>query len=243
MSILTLDEIKTEIRSGMGNRTDTDSRLNGVINLSQTRIARLRDFDELRALAQINTPFTGTIADKFLTLASLNRYRKIYSIRLYASGNQSRKLIRVLPKRWDKIIPEPEFYARGKPLHYVIWSKDNLEMHPLPDAVYVLHVRYSRWPNLVTGATGGATFLDLEDLDDLIVHLSLSYLFLSLNNLSQSDKHYGIYRTLVAEHLNMEEEDFDTFQTSPDQMSLRGPGRGYDDPFVNSIGSTSVFDE
>jgi hypothetical protein len=233
--MLTAAQVKSEIRASLGNRTDLDDRLNSIINMSQTRIARLHDFDELRVLTSINTAVTADpAADKIISLTSLARYRKIYSIRAYSDSQLSRKLTKVLAKRWDEQIPEPEYYARGVPTHYTLWGKDQLELWKVPDAVYPLHFRYSRWPTLVTDATQDDE-LDLEDLDDAIIHLSLSYCWLSLGNLEKSNSFFSIYRSLVKDAIDVETEDYDLTQMSHD-VSRISASRGYDDPFVRSTG-------
>ena len=112
MSILTLAEIKTEISKSFASRGDIDSRLNNVIDLAQLRISRIHDFDELRQAATVNTVVTSNaIDDKIISFPSLNqsRIRKVYSMRLIDPNGTipARKLRKVLPKRWDKEIPEP----------------------------------------------------------------------------------------------------------------------------------------
>lgn len=234
MSNLTIAQIKSEIRAIHGGRTDADTRLNGIINLSQTRIARLYDFDELRALTTINTAVTSSAADdKIISLSTLGRYRKIYSIRLISSTNMSRKLKKILSKKWDTIIPEPEYYSRGVPEAYTLWGKDQLELWRVPDAVYTMHFRYSRWPTTVTNDLDGSN-LDLENVDDLVIHLAASYLFMSFGNLDKSNEYYRIYAALAKEALGENIEDADTIQAAfPETMRVTP---GIADPFVRSMG-------
>lgn len=236
MSILTVTQLKAEIRTAMGGRTDADTRLNNVLNLSSLRLARLHDFDELRGLTTINTAITANPADdKIISLASLNRFRKIYSIRLYANNNLSRKLTKRLPKWWDEVIPEPEYYSRGTPSDYIMWGKDQMELWKVPDIVYTMHFRFSRWPTLVDDTNQGSP-IDLENVDDLIIHLSLSYLFLSFGNIEKANEYFRIYAALAKEALDEDEEDFDIRMLSHDQARLGGTlTRGYNDPFVRSI--------
>jgi hypothetical protein len=234
MSNLTVAQIKAEIRAIHGNRTDADTRLNGVINMAQTRITRLRDFDELRGLTTINTVVTADpAADKIISLSSLGRYRKIYSIRLYADNVQSRKLKKVLSKKWDTYIPEPEYYSRGAPEAYTLWGKDQMELWRVPDIVYTMHIRYSRWPVTVTDLLDG-TNLDLENVDDLVIHLAASYLFMSFGNLEKSNDYYRIYAALAKEAFNVQEDEFDLVQSNaPENFRV---STGVNDPFVRSMG-------
>lgn len=233
MSILTLSQIKAEITTILGERADAASRMNNVINMAQIRLARLHDFDELRARTTISTVVTADPAvDKIISLSTLGRFRKIYSIRLFATGQRSRKLEKVLSKRWDEIIPEPEYYARGVPTHYIMWGKDEMELWRVPDIVYVMHFRYSRWPNVATDADNGNT-IDLENVDDLIIHLSASYLALSFGNVEKSNDLYSIYRALAREAIGEDDEDFDLHMSAV--RPTIGTSRGYDDPFVRSM--------
>jgi hypothetical protein len=235
MSVLTIGQIKGEIRRILGNRTDQDTRLSGAINLSQVRLSRLHDFDELRTLTTINTAVTADPSvDKIISLAPLARYRKIYSIRLFADVQLSRKLDRTVSSRWDEVIPEPEYYARGVPTRYTIWGKDQMELWRVPDAIYPLHFRYSRWPTVITDADDGL-YLDLENVDDLVIHLTASYIFLSLGNVEKSNEYFKIYAALAKEAIMEDEEEFDSKMLSHDQERFGRLSRGYDDPFVNTI--------
>lgn len=235
MSIMTIGQVKTEIRATMANRTDLNARLDGVINLSQMRLARLHDFDELRAIATINTAVTASAAaDKIISLSTLGRFRKIYSIRLYADNQLSRKLEWVLPKLWDKRIPEPEYYARGTPTSYTLWGKDQMELWKVPDIVYPMHFRYSRWPTVVNNTD--ADELDLENMEDLVIHLSASYLHMSLGSTDKAMEYFKIYSALAKDALDEDEQNFDRDMMSRDsQMLNRTNGRGFDDPFVRSV--------
>lgn len=233
MTVLTVDQIKAEIRVAMGGRTDADSRLDSVLNLSQMRLARLHDFDELRGLTTLTTPITASAAaDKVISLAPIGRYRKIYSMRLYADNNLSRKLVKRLPKWWDDVIPEPEYYARGTPTDFIMWGKDQIELWKVPDIEYTIHVRYSRWPTIITD--DGGDFLDLENVDDLLIHLSASYLYMGFGNVEKSNEYFKIYAALAKEAIGEEEEDFDTNLLSHDQARFNRT-RGFDDPFVRRI--------
>jgi len=234
MSVLTLAQIKSEVTTILGGRTDIESRLNNMVNLSQLRLARLHDFDELRAKATIDTVITANAADdKIVSLSTLARYRKIYSIRLYSTNQRSRKLKKILSKNWDRRIPEPEFYSRGIPEAYTLWGKDTMELWRVPDIVYTMHFRYSRWPNLVTDADDGNN-LDLENIDDLIIHLTGSYAALSLGHMEKSNELFSIYRTLAREAIGEDDEDFERSLTGMGD-SLSSSSLGYDDPFVRSV--------
>lgn len=238
-SRLTVGEYKTEIRSAFGGRTDFDSRLAIIIGLAQDMLARMHDFDELRLRATINTAVTGSAAnDKILSIAGLfpgasqAKFRKLYSVRLFASGAQSRKLTKIMPRRWDQLVPEAEYYARGKPTHYVQWQRNEIELWKVPDAVYTLHFRYLIWPAVV-GADG--TFLTLENVDDLIILLSCSYLALNAGHLQRSNEFYRAFANKAMDALKEDVEDYDTHMAVYGSEINGTLGRGYDDPFQRSM--------
>jgi hypothetical protein len=177
--------------------------------------------------------------DKIISLSSLQRYRKIYSIRLFATNTQSRKLERVLPKRWDKLIPEPEYYSRGTPTHFILWGKDEMELWKVPDIVYTMHFRYSRWPTVVTAAMTTDN-LDLENVDDLIIHLAASYITMSHGNVERSQALFAIYSSLAKDALLEDAQDFDTAMRAHSYGLGAAGSLGYNDPFVES---TSVYQD
>lgn len=234
-STLTIGAIKTEIRSIFGGRTDLDSRLNGIIDLAQDAIARLKDFDELRARTTIDTAITANaFNDKFINIATLGRLRKIYSIRLYANNTLSRKLRRLNPKRWDEMLPKPEYYSRRTPTHYIIWKKTELELFPVPDIVYTMHFRYSVWPAAASVLGDGGNSV-LENMDSAIIFYASSYIATTLGDLQKSQSLYSQFSANIKDVLDEEVQDFDTFQAVHGSEADPGYGRGYDDPFVREM--------
>lgn len=240
MSILTLTEIKTEVSATFASRSDIDSRLNNVIDLAQLRISRLHDFDELRQSATVDTVVTSDAeADKIISFPSItdSRIRKVYSMRLISSSGTitARKLRKILPKKWDLEIPEPEFYSRGPPTHYTSFEINQFELWKVPDAVYTIKIRVSRWPKSVA-TTGEGSVIDLQNVDDLVINLATSYLYHSLGREDKGKAFFGIYRGLAKEALI---EDVTDYDESMSGINLSGGGfgtRGYDDPFIHSTG-------
>lgn len=237
MSILTLAEIKTEVSATFASRSDIDSRLNNVVDLAQLRISRLHDFDELRQSATVNTVVTSDAeADKVITFPTLtdSRIRKVYSMRLIDSGGiiLARKLKKILIKNWDKVIPEPEFYSRGPCTHYTVYANNEFELWRVPDAVYAISIRVSRWPKSVA-TTGEGNVIDLENVDDLVINLATSYLYHSLGRSDKGKDFFGIYRGLAKEALIEDVTDYDESMAGISPGNILG-SRGYDDPFVHS---------
>lgn len=237
MSILTLTELKTEIKSGLGGRSDLDARMNNIIDLAQLRVARIHDFDELRMQATVTAAITSSKEDDkvivFPTLAN-TRIRKIYSMRRMdnVGSRLSERLIRVLTKKWDSFIPEPEFHSRSWPTHYTVWENNQFELWRIPDAAYDIKIRLSRWPYSVE-TSGEGNPIDLENVDDLIINLSLSYAFWSLGRTDKAKDFFGIYRGLAKDALIEDTTDLDQAMAGHSMDSISA-SRGYDDPFVRS---------
>jgi len=244
MSILTLAELKTEVSKSFASRSDIDSRLNNVIDLAQLRIARIHDFDELRQSATVSTVVTGSaINDKTITFPALtdSRIRKVYSMRLLDSSGivMARKLKKVLARNWDQQIPEPEFFARGPCTHYTVYENNKFELWRVPDAVYTISIRVSRWPKQAAD-TGDGNVLDLENVDDLVINLAISYLYHSLGRTDKGRQFFAIYRGLAVEALIEDDTDYDEQMAGISRDNIGGT-RGYDDPFVRSIAGDLYF--
>lgn len=232
-SILTRGMVKTEIRACLGGRTDFDSRLDNVLRLSMNHIARSHEFDELRFLATYTTAVTGDpIADSQINLVQgLNRVRKIYTVRLY-SGTESRKLIKLNPRRFDTLIPKVDVISRGKPTHYCIYNKNTLELWRAPDAVYTLKIRQSLYPEFPVDDS--QTFV-WDNCEDLLIFLSASYLALAASNVQRSNELYRAYANAAMAVFKEEIEDFDTHMAVHGTEIGSAIGRGYNDPFVRSM--------
>lgn len=241
MSLLTLADIKTEITRGLGGRDDLDTRMDNIIDLMQLRLARLKDFDELRQIASVDAVITSNAEDdKVITFPTLSdaRIRKIYSLRRFAPADETLagRLTKVLPSKWDSVIPEPEFWSRGWPTHYTVWENNKFELWKVPDIVYTFKIRLSRWPKKVS-VTGEGNPIDLENVDDLIIHLALSYAYWSLGRTDRAKDFFGIYRGLAKDALIEDDTDIDEVMAGVKVPSDAFQGsKGYDDPFVRSMG-------
>lgn len=240
MSVLTLEDIKTEIVASLGGRTELNSRMDNIIDLAQLRLARLHDFDELRQAASVNTVITASAEDdKVISFPTLTdaRIRKVHSLRLIDTQGtvQARKLKKVLTKNWDSQIPEPEFFSRGTPTHYTVFKNNEFELWKVPNIVYKIKIRVTRWPQSVK-ITGEGNKLDLENIDDLIINLSLSYIYHSLGRTDKGRDFFAIYRGLAKEALIEDLTDFDEAMAGIKPGDNFSIGRGFDNPFVKSMG-------
>lgn len=232
-SALTKGQIKTEIKACLGNRTDFDTRMDAVLLLAIDNIARMHDWDELRFIATYQTAVTADpIADSQISLIQApNRVRKNYSFRLYA-GTESRKLIKLNPRRFDALLPKVDTTSRGKPTHYCIYNKNTLELWRVPDAVYTIKVRQSLYPEFP--GDDANTFV-YDNADDMIIFLSASYLALTAGNIQRSNELYKSFATAAAALIKEDIEDYDTHMAVHGTEIHGSITRGYDDPFVRSV--------
>lgn len=231
MGTLTYTQMKTEILANLGNRSSFDEdRLVAIMNLSQMRIARYRAWEELET--NIEDTFTITASaktDKFLALPS--NTKDIYTFRIITENGQSRKLKRRTTRWLDENIPEPEYYARNKPVYYARFA-DQLEMSPVPDAEYDYIIRQRFWPTAFDKTAGQTS--DLDNKDDMIVALSTNWAFQSLGRLEDSGRWWTVYTNML-KAASLEDSE------RPDELILpafeEGPRTGayYQDPWVKEI--------
>ncbi len=233
MGTLTLDELRAEVTSNLGERDDvTDARLNRALELAQTRIVRRHDWEELMLTETKTLTYSGTIAtDRFLAFSDLTQSepKELFSIR-FLDGSRSRKLIKVTPRTIDKYIPNPEGDSTGIPSVYIIWA-DKFEWWRVPDQAYTAEFRMSTWPTTFIGASDGVTS-DLNRKDELIITLTTSYLYHQLGEYERAKNAYGIFIGLLNEAINEDQVAPDTDIKPNFEMDVIGRSNLVDDPFV-----------
>jgi hypothetical protein len=199
--VLTLAQLEDEITRSLGNRTDMSTRLSRFLNLAQQRLARVKDFEEMRQIENGTFAITSNpTVDKKLSFANV---REVYSFRvLDLIGGEARKLKQVSPRLWDKTIPEPEYFARDIPTHYTIWAFV-AEMWPVPDIAYAYEARYTAWPTPFVDATP-TQVSDYLMKDELLIALATAYAFDSLSKSVEADRRYKVAGQLLSESLNMD---------------------------------------
>ena len=199
LGVLTLTELKDELTYSLGNRSDTATRLTRFLNLAQQRIARVRDFEELRQVTDgVFSITSAATVDKKLSFVNL---REIYSFRVL-NNSESIKLKQVSVRQWDSVIPSPEYFSRGVPSHYAIWKRI-AELWKVPDQPYNYQVRWTAWPTPFTDAAPTATS-DYLMKDELIGALAAAYAFDSLSKNDDADRKYQIAGQLLNESLVMD---------------------------------------
>ncbi len=232
MGTLTLDNIKDELRESMGGRNDVNSRLERIINLAQMRIARVKKggWEELDKTYDTTLSIAGTVEqDKLITLQST--LRDITSFRIIVGSNQSRKLTYVPIRKWDEVIPEPEYYARGKPTLYTI-QNNVAEIWRVPDVAYRAIIRTKQWPT--TLSTAGQTS-DLDNKDDLIINLSLSWIFNSQSKMDEAGRFWTIYSAALNEATGEDDEKIDQIIMPDFNLHTNFDTEYWRDPFMRVI--------
>lgn len=223
MGTLTFTQLQAEIQAGLGGRTDLSARLPTFVNLAQQRLSRIFDFDEMDIIATTTINNTGNNNDKFIVLPNL---RDIYSLRLVdnavggpGTGSQARKLQQVHHRKWDKLIPYPEWYSRGKPTHYMVWGQF-VELWRLPDFKYTVYLRYTKWP---TPLSLGTDLSDFNMKDELLIELAIIYAYRSLGRMEDAIKHQFMFGELWKEFRDINPKN-------PDLDLVPGPGITEIDP-------------
>lgn len=228
MGTLTLTELKDEVTAGLGNRTDVASRLTRLLNLAQQRLARTRDFAELRTSDTVSISNTSSESDGVLSIPNL---RAIYSLRL-KSGLESWKLNGWTQRRFDRWMPNKVAVTRGKPVAYMRWG-NSVEIIPLPDTTYTIARRFSSWPTAFSDATPSAVS-DFDRKDDVLIELAIAQFYWSLGKEDEAAKHERRAAAILGEALSedLSEPDTDIVPHTLDQDTRDVEGVPYwQDPF------------
>lgn len=258
--MLTYEQIKDEIRSHFADRTDIESRLNTVIDLSVMRIARMHDWDSLKYTFfdnfTITTPDTAAsrrkdriislipTGDSFTTNTYDYRIRSVYLIKVRDSASgRNRKLDGYTVSEFDSRHPDPDYNDRNFPIEYT-WFADRDDMStqvnqfvasvwPAPDAAYEYEIRLNLFPRMLNGTKVDTDRCDIHNVDDAIISLTVSTLYASQGREDKSNKYFGIFSSQIREVLKLDEEDFHQVVAGVHvSRSFSGSGEYWRDPFV-----------
>jgi len=233
MGTLTLNELKSEIRTALGGRTDQDSRLTRALNLAQKRIARVRLWDELFVKLSEPLTITGTPStDKIYNLPT--DIRDLLTVRIIDPNNSSRarRLQKLVYTKFDKQIPEPERYIIGIPSIYTRF-KNTIELWKIPDAAYRIELRYSKWPAEFSDSNGSAVS-ELENKDDLLIYAALVYINKSLGRPEAADNWERDYLRSLRDAVAEESDEPDLDLVNSNDISI-GPVDYWKDPFTRGL--------
>lgn len=210
----------------------------GIVNRAIMRIARNWAWKELRIL-DLET-FDTTDGQRYVDLDSIAPIREIVDVRLIDGAN-SRKLVRV-EDIWlkDKYIPDPTQIAEGRAVRYsesyiTIGSSNHLclVLDPIPDAVYDINLRYSKWPDTYTANQSPEIF----NIDDVILNLSTSMGYAYIGEYPQAGFWYrNEYMPALKEavKLQISSPDWDPIwlgHTSPPDLGRGFANQPWRDPF------------
>ena len=220
---LSLLEIRTRVRSCIKRESTSlsDSTVDSYINQSQRGIARLHTFSEM-----YKTEETVTVASqKHYTYPE--RMKNIFSIRLIDNGS-SRKLIRVDSRRFDDLVPYPENLSEARSTHYIDFGT-YFEVYPIPDAIYSLYMRISKFPKALTADSDES---DLDEKDDIIIAGANGYGMEELRELDDATYWFKRFRELLNEAIKGDHTPGDwTSGAAPFRLGTFPIGRLDTNPF------------
>lgn len=236
MGTLTLSELRAEVRSGLGNRTEDefaseDTRIDRFLNLAQTRMTRRHRFGELDVTEEYIHTFTGTAADdKVIAWSDLtnSNIRGVYSFRV-VDGANSQKLTYIPFRLWDRRIPRPESRGTARPDFYTQYSKQ-FELYPIPGQTYTMILRLATWPTSLTSASQKS---DLDEKDDALIAMACYLAFRSLKNKAAADEwlvEYGIAMAAAG----LEDQDNPDYDAVPPNRGDEYINEYWADPFQRS---------
>ena len=241
MGTLTQAQLLTEVGAAFADRDDiTTARQIIALNLSQKRIARAHDWNELQALKAGAIAFVGTPAtDKLwaipIAVATLHR---IHSFKIVDSASKanSRKLKWIPQRQWDQSIPETEAWDVDTPTFYTIW-REKIEFFKIPDKAYNYEIRHSIWPTAFT-VDGTAALSTLDDKDDAIMAWAISWLFATLREMEEANRWFAIGRDFVQTSIGQELEEYESEIRPPFESGFPSSASPpyYSDPFISGVG-------
>ena len=193
------------------------------LNFAQWIVAREEDllYDERTAATVDGRPRYDFPSDS----------RAIYSLRV-EDGLSSKKLTCEMPSNMDKYVPKPDETSENLPDYYVpLYNTQTFELYPIPDAAYVLRLRLSYWPAVLTLAT----YSTYTRMDDALIAYATSLGFKYLQELEDASwwekeavKVLGRCIKAAREFLPDWEPEYLGFTTSPPQSV----GEYYNDPLM-----------
>lgn len=191
MGELTYAQIEAEVRSGLGGRTDLDSRLQRLVNISQRQLARVHDWEELQVLERTKAvTYSGTAAvDRYWSLSSLTncKPKEIYSVILY-DADESIKLTGIRARQMDSVEPKPNIQPlTRRPDYYVRWATA-FEWVPIIDQTYTIDVRLMKWAVDFSDSTQTS---DFDKKDDLLIWLTLGYAFENIGEYEKANRFFN----------------------------------------------------
>ncbi len=134
------EEFRDEVRENIRRNTTgvSDARINRWLDWSQQYLCDLHTYEEMRVL---DTSKSTVASNNALTWP--DRMKDLYTVTAQ-DGARSRKLIYVLARRFDEVVPRAAIFSENLPEWYVDYGS-TFELFPIPDAVYSCRIRISRY--------------------------------------------------------------------------------------------------
>lgn len=195
-------EIVTEVEAVIG-RTDMTSQVQTYVNWAIRRITRTHLWSELYTFDK--TSLDTTASTETVSLSSMSPAVRVILSLVLEDGANSRKLIKVLPRHWDKIVSDPSQYAEGGSTWYTK-KGSNIHLFKIPDAAYDLWINFSAWCAELT--TDGNS-PDLTNKDDLIVTATALEAAYAINDTEDIKMWEARYNRLLGEAIGSDMEDPD----------------------------------
>lgn len=234
MGDINLANLISEVRSYFAGRGDlTDEVIITHLNLAQTFIARKHDWEELERIYDVNLTITATAEDdKFIAFPP--NLKEIFSFRLITGTGESRKLTYVRQRAFDKMVPEPEFYARNKPQIYTVHN-NIAELWPIPDSAYRVIIRIGLQPTKFSSSDTGITS-DLDEKDDILIYLACSTLYDKLGEYDRSNRFFGIANSRLDDAYSEQVSKPDlAIKPAFESLESNLAGKYWADPFIRGV--------
>ena len=189
---MTRENLRDAIKAGIASRSDIkDVTINSYLDLSQERIARQQNWREFENTSDIALTFTGTAAtDKIIDISSLTNLRDIQDF-VIENSTLSRRLEQKSPEEFDRLVPLPEQWATDAPRIYTLWETNKAIIYPVLDQSYTARIRWIAWPAAFTGDSAAS---ELLRKDDMLIFLTLSFIFALVREEDQAGRFFNYYR-------------------------------------------------
>ena len=236
MGTLNRGELRAEVNANLGNRTDSTpanitTRVNRLLDLAQTQIAREYDWKELQEFDQAIITPTGTkTVDKYYNY-SISNLREFHAlIRKATASEESHKLTQVPQRQWDRLVARTDLLSTGEDAYFYCLWKSRIEWFPVPTRQFTLDRRYTIWP--AAFADDNETS-DLDNKDDIIITCATHLAFQSLGMRDDAASFFGQYQNLIqrARVQDQKQPDLDQIPRGTTAGEVQNP-LPWGDPFV-----------
>jgi hypothetical protein len=141
-------------------------------------------------------------------------FDKLYSTSLI-NGTFYFKLRGIPLQQWEKYVPSDAAFRTGKPFQYTL-RNDSIVLYPVPTSAYTLKYIASLKPaELVLDADTS----DLKDKDDMLISLTLSWMYNLLGEREKANFNYQIFKQLETDAIKADNREPDTHISSSSSPS------------------------